>query len=231
VDQTTLANGNISIYPDRKLFKAASPAARAAFVKNALGWVKAYTESPDFKTDYDKRREAAKPATPQSKGTADEQFTKYLAEQRQNLDVTKKNVAKMSLEQQKQMEGSIRQMEASVERIAKDPQMAAIMKQSYEQQMAFNQKTYQERLVAYEKQFPPDPRVLIATRLRQFLDLSKDIAFDAKLVPNGAGKMQFADQQYQNKPGYWKLCYRAGKEPVAAARAFATEWLHQIEGK
>jgi hypothetical protein len=73
--------------------------------------------------------------------------------------------------------------------------------------------------------------VLIAARLHQFLELSQDSAFDAKLVPKGGGKMKFADPQYETKSNQWKLCYRVGREPVQAARSFAIEWLRQIEGK
>jgi len=37
--------------------------------------------------------------------------------------------------------------------------------------------------------------------------------------------MKFADPKYEAKSGGWKLCYRAGKESVEAARAFAQTWL------
>jgi hypothetical protein len=227
----SLANGSIYVYPDRKLVNAASPAARAAFVKNALSWVKTYTESAAFKADYAKQREAAKPASQQSKGTADEQVDKALVEQRKGLEETKKNVAKMAPDMQKQMAPVIKQMEETIERMAKDSNMKDIMKQSYEQHAVSDQKSYQERLASYEKQYPVDPKVLIAGRLHQFLDLSKDIAFDAKLVPGGGGKMKFADAQFENKSAYWKMCFRAGKTPVEAARAFAAEWLKQLEAK
>ena len=61
--------------------------------------------------------------------------------------------------------------------------------------------------------------------------MSQGIAFDAKLVPGRSGKMMFADPQYKAKSSEWKLCHRAGRASVAAARAFATQWLRQIEGK
>ena len=227
----SLVYGTIPVYPDKKSFKAASPANQAAFVKNALGWVKAYSESAEFKADYDKQRANAKPAPPQPKGTPDEQFAKFLAEQREGVARMKKSVAQMSPDMQKQMEGTVKQMEASIEKAAKDPQMAAIMKQSFAQANISDQKEFQDRLAKYEKKYPPDPRVLIAARLHEFLALSQDVAFDAKLVPGGGGKMRFADPQYEAKSGEWKLCYRAGRDAVQAARAFATQWLRQIEGK
>jgi len=226
-----LIYGNIPVYPDRKSFKAASPAGQAAFVKNALGWVKTYTESAGFKADYEKQRASAKPAPPKSKGTADEQYAKYLAEQRQGVENMKKAAAQMSPDMQKQMEGTIKQLEANAERSAKDPQMVAMMKQSFEQSNMNDQKDFQNRLAKYEKEYPADPRLLIASRLHQFLELSQDVAFDAKLVPSAGGRMRFADPQYEAKSSQWKMCYRAGREPVQAAQAFATQWLHQIEGK
>jgi hypothetical protein len=226
----SLVYETVPVYPDKK-FKAASSAVQAAFVKNALGWVKAYSESAAFKADYNRQRESEKPSPPESKGTPDEQFAKFLAEQRQGLKTMKENVAKMSPDMRKQMEDTVKQMEAMVEQYAKDPQMAAMLKQGYEQNSIAEQKSYQDRLAKYEKEYPPDPRVLIAARLHEFLELTQDIPFDAKLVPNGTGKMKFADSQYEDKSNQWKLCYRAGREPVQAARAFATGWLHQIEGK
>ena len=44
-----LIYGTMRVYPDKRFFKAASPAGQATFVKNALGWVKAYSESAEFK--------------------------------------------------------------------------------------------------------------------------------------------------------------------------------------
>jgi hypothetical protein len=228
---SSLINGFIPIYPNRKQFLGASPAARAAFVKNALAWVKAYTESPAFLEDYRKKREAEKPTPSAAQGTADERYAKYLADQRKSIAEMKQNVAKMSPEMQKQMAGTVKQMEENAAQQAKDPQMTAMMKQGFAQQAVADQQEYQRRLADHDKRFPPDPKVLIASRLREFLDLSKDVAFDAKLVPAGDGQMRFADPQYERKPDQWKLCYRAGKDAVQAARAFATDWLQQLPKK
>jgi hypothetical protein len=197
----------------------------------ALNWAKIYCESPAFKADYDKLRASAKPIPPPSKGTPEEQFAKLQADQQKDLENLKKNMAKMSPELQKQMAIAVKQMEAGIERTSKDPQTKAMMIQGYQREIENTQKGYQERLAEYDKKYPAAPNVLIAGRLHQFLDLSKDVAFDAKLLSNGAGKMKFADPQYEAKPGNWKLCYRAGKGPVEAARSFAMDWLRQIEGK
>lgn len=219
---------HLPMYPSRKAYGAASTAVRVAFVKNALSVVKAYTESSAFKADYDKRRVAAKPEPPAAQGSADAQMAKAQEAQRKQIEDMKAAVAKMSPDMQKQMQPVIAQAEAAMKQQNSDPQMAAMMKQAYAQKGENDQKDYQKDLAEYDTKFPADPRLLIAKRLREFLDVSKDVPFDAKLVSEGGGRMRFADASLESKPEQWKLCYRAGKEPVETARAFATAWLQQL---
>jgi len=226
-----LVTGYVPVYPNRKQFFAASPALRAGFVKDALSFTKAYTESASFLEHYRKEREAARPVPSPSQATPDERYAKYLADQRKGIQEMKQNVAKMPPDMQNQMAETVKQMEANADRQAKDPQMIAMMKQNFAVQEQADQKDHQERLANFEKRFPADPRTLIASRLRQFLDLSKDVDFSAKLVPAGGGKMRFADPRYEAKPPEWKLCYRAGKDAVDAARTFAADWLRQLSAK
>jgi hypothetical protein len=225
---SALVYGNVPVYPNRKTFNAASPAIRGAFARNTLALIKAYTESGAFQADYAKQRASAKPSAPASKGSPDEQYAKQLADQQKSLAEMKANVAKMSADMQKQMAPVVKQMEESIARQSKDPQMAAMMKQSYSMQATENQKSYQQQLAKYEEKYPADPKVLIASRLRAFLELTNNMPWNAKLVPGYGGKMKFADPQYEAKSSEWKMCYRAGKEPVEAARAFATEWLKLV---
>jgi hypothetical protein len=227
----SLRNGFIPAYPNRKTYQAAPVAARVAFVNEAMGWVKAYTESPAFKSDYDKRRIAAKPTPPEAKGSADDQYSQQLAEQRKSLEQMKKSIAAMTPDMQKQMQPVLKQMEDGIEQTSKDPKMAEMMKNAYTQQAISADADYKNEVAKYETEFPADPKVLIAKRLRDFIALSSDVNFDAKLVPDGGGRMRFADEQYQSKSDQWKLLYRAGREPVEAARTFSVNWLHQIEGK
>ena len=227
----SLANGYIPAYPDRKLFKAAPSSVQAAFVRNTLSWFKSYTETDAFKKDYAQQRASAKPAPPKA-ATADDKYAAQLAEQRQGLEKMKQEVAQMPPDMQKQMQPVLKQMEAEMEKQAKDPKMAELMKQSYEQENISEQESYQNQLTTWEKKYPEDPKVLIASRLRQFMEVSQSVDFDAKLVPIGQSKrMKFADPQSEAQTSDWKLCYRAGREPVQAGRAFVGEWLSQLEKK
>lgn len=74
-----------------------------------------------------------------------------------------------------------------------------------------------------EKMFPSDPAILVKTRLTEFIALSKEVDFDAQVV-NG----QFVNQEYKNKNAQWKMCFRAGKEVVEAAREEAEAWLKEL---
>ena len=228
---SALFYGNVPLYPSRKLYDAAAPTARVAFAKNALTLVKAYTESTTFKTEYAKRREEATPKPATAKGTPDEQFAQYQLQQQKSLDQFKGNLSKMTPDMQKTMAPVLKQLEENVQHANTDKSLEANMKKMYQMQAQTEATDYQRRVAEFEKKYPQDPDKLIAERLREFLELSKDVNFSAKLVSASGGKMRFADSVYESKPEHWKLCFRAGKEPVEAAREFVREWLQQIEKK
>ena len=74
-----------------------------------------------------------------------------------------------------------------------------------------------------EERYPADPNILIKKRLEEFLEISGSVDFDAKLN----GRM-FAKPEYEQKDDKWKMCYRVGRETVAAAREEAELWLKEI---
>lgn len=75
-----------------------------------------------------------------------------------------------------------------------------------------------------EKRYPSDAKELIKQRLKTFLDISATVDFDAQL--NGS---MFANPEYEAKSGEWKMCFRAGKAVVQAAREEAQAWLKELE--
>jgi hypothetical protein len=75
-----------------------------------------------------------------------------------------------------------------------------------------------------EKRYPSDPSVLIKQRLTEFLEVSATVDFDAGLK-NG----MFVNPDYEKKSPQWKMCYRAGKEVVDAARSEAKTWLDELK--
>jgi len=222
-----LSSGYFNPSPAAKAVKAAAPASRATLVANAIAWAKAYTESPGFKAEYEKQRQAARPSPPEAKGTVDEELARQAAERRKSLEEMKRNVSQMPPDMRKSMEAAVKEAEANNAKLEKDPQMVAMMRQGLEAQRAEEQQAYKGRLAAYEQQWPADSRRLVARRLQEFLDLTRDVDFGAKLVPSGR-LMRFAEPRYEEKPPLWKLCFRTGREATEAARAAAQAWLKAI---
>jgi hypothetical protein len=75
-----------------------------------------------------------------------------------------------------------------------------------------------------DKKLPADPNELIKKRLTKFMDISATVDFDAQL--NGS---QFANPDYERKSDQWKMCYRAGKAVITAAREEVAAWLKELE--
>jgi hypothetical protein len=222
-----LNSGYLNVSPAAKAFKAAAPASRATLVKNALSWAKTYTESPAFKAEYEKQRQADTPTPPTFDGTIDDELARQRAERQKNVDEMKKGLSQMTAEMRKSMEAAVKEVEAANRKADTDPKMVAMFRQMIELQRTEEQEAYKKRLEAHEQRFPPNPKTLVARRLQEFLEVSKDVDFDAKLVPAGS-KMRFADPRYEEQPATWKLCFRTGREGVAAAREAAQAWLKAL---
>jgi hypothetical protein len=73
-----------------------------------------------------------------------------------------------------------------------------------------------------------DPNVTLRRRLREFLDLTENVDYDARTTGERRTG-SFVDPEYEAKHNAWKMCYRAGREAGEAARAFAEEWLAELE--
>ncbi len=77
-----------------------------------------------------------------------------------------------------------------------------------------------------EKNYPSDATEMVKKRLTDFLEVSGTVDFDAEL--NGS---RFANPEYEKKSSWWKMCYRAGKPVIEAARDEAQKWLDELNDK
>lgn len=97
--------------------------------------------------------------------------------------------------------------------------------------LQYAREQYKEAVAEWKKEYPATGKDMVRRRLREFLNESADVDYNAKLVRR-EGKMRFVNAKYEDeKSGEWKVCYRAGKEPVERARAFAKAWLAELETK
>jgi hypothetical protein len=229
------------LYQDaaKNAFLKATNGARVAMVNGALTWAKEYTESPEFAKRYATIRTGAEPRLSMRRTwSAEEELTRRQALLDQRIATEKKRLEQPSSprqtpEQQKAQRESteqrIRNMETDRARYD-DPIARAEMRKPLEAEEEEVKKGH----ARWEQDYPPDYRVAVAKRLRDFLTLSESVDFGAKLVPckdSWQHHSCFADPTYEKKSEEWKRLYRAGKEPVEAARAFATTWLRDVEKK
>jgi hypothetical protein len=105
-------------------------------------------------------------------------------------------------------------------------QIEGLLKEQRDAQIREHDAAMQE----LDKMYPADPRALVAMRLRHFLDVTNDVAFDAQLVDKDKKKV-FANADFEAKPAEWKMAFRAGKPATDAARAFAQKWLADLQAQ
>ncbi len=210
-------------------FIAMPPAARVALVNFALNLARAFAESDDFKRRYADHREANGPDPLPEEQTADailakqrEGFENQVAEMRKLFDqITPEQRATLE-EGWKQMRDQLTAMEKGEKRTEID----GILKD----QRAAQVRQRNEALKEFEKTYPADPRALVAMRLRRFLEATRDVAYDARLVERNK-KMVFSDEALEGKPAEWKMAFRAGKPATDAARGFAQKWLNDLQAQ
>jgi flagellar biosynthesis GTPase FlhF len=223
--QGSLGYGSFSAPSACKLI----PVSKRAAVVRAVGeFAKKYAQSDAFKQWYAEHREQHKPNQPEQLKTMAESrkqqvadMKKALAEQEKaykEAPANLKDAYKQAIEMTKNM-----LKEAEHPNKEQDAQMDTYTAQANEQ----SKKDYQEKLAQWEKEYPANnPRPLIKRRLQEFLSATENIDFNAKLVDRDSRKV-FANPEYEQKDGNWKLCFRAGKEATEAARAFAQSWLNE----
>ena len=211
-------------------FRNAPEALRVELVEGAIAWAKSYTASPDFLAAYAKLRETRKPSAPVFKGTPEEAFAQQreeqAKEQARGAEDMKKVMASMPPEQRKQMEEAMQQAAEAMKQMD-TPEMRTMMIDGIRTQREGEAREYQQDMAKWKNEYPESPAPLIARRLEAFLDASADVDFDAQLSQTN-GKMRFVNRTFESKPSEWKLCFRAGKAPVVAARAAAQAWLKEL---
>ena len=206
------------------VFRAASPAVRVTIVRGLATMLKTYTRSEAFKARYAEYVDVNRPK-------AETARMKSVSEQDAETDASIKemeaNIKKMPPDMQKQMEEVVKQMKAQQAELKKNTEFQAMRDSAVKEAQAQEEREFRDRLSQFDARHPRNPDLLIAARLREFLALSADVNYGARLVKQG-DKMRFEDPALEGKPAEWKLCFRAGKEATDSARAFATEWLKEL---
>lgn len=209
-------------------FRLMPATARGEAAAAGVAWLQSYVASAEFKQQYAGMRTVHKPEPPQFAGTPDDELTKADEEQKQQQEESKKAIAALPAEQRAQVEEALKAAQASIAE-ANTPEMRKLRLDGIMAQRAERTMQYQQELAAWTRTWPENAAPVIAKRLREFLAASADVDFAATLTARN-GKMVFENPAYEQKPGQWKSCYRAGKEATGAARAAVQGWLKELGG-
>ncbi len=218
--------------PSFKLFKSMSSGDRVSVVETVGKYTKEFTASSDFIKRYNDYRETKKPDAPEKPKSADE----LKKEQKENIKKAIENMEKtkkqMPADQQASFDETIKSFKEQLKEVdnpdnpmySKD--MENMMQQGYQQQLA----DYNKEVDEWNKEYPENnPKPMIKKWLQNFLDNTKDINFKAETAADTNGKEIFVKTEFERKDNLWKMCYRAGKAPVEAARKFAQNWLKELK--
>ncbi len=223
--------GALSLAGKAEVFTAASPQARVAMVNAAATLARAFVESDEFKRRYADHREANGPDPLPAEQTADQVLAKQRAGFEQQVEALRKQFVDDSItpEQKVTLEEGFETMRARFTEMEKGSEKVEL-ETMLKEQRAKQVSAHDAATTAFEAAYPADPRALVAMRLRAFLEVSKDVAVDARLVTQD--KIQrFEDPALEAKPRAWKMCFRAGRPATDAARQFAGKWLSALESQ
>ena len=209
-------------------FKLMPPAARAQAATAGVAWLKTYVASPDFKSQYLKARDVHKPQPPEWELTPAQEVQKADDDQKQQLEESKQAIAALPPAQRKAMEDALKN---AAEMAAKmnTPELRKMRLDSINAKRADETKEYNEAVARWKQDYPDDPKPVVVKRLREFLQLSADVDFAARLKTT-EGHSVFENPAYQAKSSQWKMCFRAGREATTAARAAVQAWLTELGG-
>jgi hypothetical protein len=216
----------LSVAGDAKVFTGASSAARVALVNFALSLARTFAESEDFKRRYADHREANGPDPLPAEPNVDEILAKQRAGFEAQVEEMRKLFDQITPAQRATLEEGWKDMRAQLTEMETGPRRAEF-EQALREQRETRVRAREAAMKQLDAVWPADPRALVADRLRHFLELSSDVAYDAKLVDKD-GKKAFADPSLEARPKEWKMCFRAGKPATDAARAFAQKWLNEL---
>lgn len=211
---------------------AKTPVSDRARMVNEIGvFAKNYTRSQEFKDRYAQYRLDMKPTPPTLPESADESKMKQKADMEKSIRDMEETIAQMPADQRPAM----REVVAGMKQQMKEMDNPGNQTLSNENLDKMNQEAYHasmlehaKNLRQWENDYPTSPDNMLRSKLKKFLEISKDIDFNAQLTTNGRGKKIFTNPQYETKPSDWKMCFRSGRESVTAARSFAQQWLTEL---
>jgi len=218
--------GNLS-FPYSTAIKGLASGQRGTVVRELGDQIRKYVNSPAFAEHYQEMRKSAQPAAPDD---TEKKIRSRLAEIRHDIEENEKGLAQAKGDMRKLYEGTIQMLRTEEKALKdqKDPQHEMFVSNLSGSINNLTPEQYNAAMKEFEKQYPSNVKDLVRKRLQEFLDLTKDMDFNAKLVTVGRVK-KFADPKLEAKDELWKRCFRSGEETITAARTYAAGWLKELK--
>jgi hypothetical protein len=234
-----------NLYPFVKKAKALPAGSQASAVKSLAGLVKSYVMSDRFKKQWQQQLAEQNIYDPKAKGDYMrlEELRKQEATQASAAAKSQKNATDAqtqmakTLKEHPEMEAMMKQQMskeewAEMQKMMKgegNKEMVQAQAQSAQGQSDFLRKE-EARVKETQKLWDENNyAAMVKLRLKKFIELANSVDFSAELKNGKYGKKEFVNPAYEKKSDLWKQLYRAGKEPVMAARDFAQQWLGEMK--
>ena len=226
--ESSFLNGYFQYYGAEKV-KSILTGDRVAIAKDLMVYTKQQISSESFKKQYEKERQSAKPVHyPLEAKTKEAIRQEKISEAEKTIRETEANYKNMTPEIVKALQPTIELLKKNIKEY-KDPnsKMIELLYQSEKINVENREKDYQEAVKNWETAYPADYRELVRRRLQKFVELAKTVDFSAELkIVNG--KKKFVNPAYEYQTPEWKQIFRAGKDVIEPAVAFAGQWISEL---
>lgn len=203
--------------------------ARATAATGLFAWAKGYVNSPAFRASYEGHRKDRIPPGLQYELSVEEAIQKEMDEARAMLEQMKKNLAASGLPPAEQAKIIAQWDEAQAK--ANSPAFIEARRKMLADERAAAAGSDARLMDEVERAMPADPRKLFARRLREFLEVTADVNFSARMIhlTGGPDGIEFIAKADRQRHWIWQAAAIAGPEATGAARAAAQAWLSEIE--
>jgi hypothetical protein len=218
-------------FPTTNEMKALAAGNRTAIVRQVFTYAQQYVAGEEFNIRYREYRLGMKPEPPEKPKSMDELRQEQKTQIKHSIEELEKTKKSFAADQQKQFDEYIQQMQEQLASVndPKNPMFSKEMEDYYKQSYDAQMKAHEAKVNEWQNEWPENPKPVIIRSLKKFLDVSKDVDYRAQVIKNEYGRFLFSRSEYESKPSEWKLCHRAGKETVNAAREFTGQWLNELK--
>lgn len=201
---------------------------RTAVINELAAYAKQYVQSDAFKKEYAALKERNKPEAMKVPETPEEMRASLIRSAKEFVAGAEDNVKKANAQTKKIFEQTLELAKKNL-KDAEDPnnQMIRSYTKNYEEMKKLMKQSWDNSMKDWETKYPGNHLLYVKVRLQEFLDATEGIDYNAATFDKN-GKKYFVKPEYEHKDSRWKMAFRAGKEAVEPARAFARQWISEI---